>query len=123
MKALEIKHAIKLMVSHVSGLRMIAEGGDGKSRGILNEGVMAGESMLSFIPLNLSRSRLAYARTNQDRQLLDLGSRSVTSSELNMLNRGSGRLASILPAHATTSYLLARSLCALLRVTFRSWDC
>jgi hypothetical protein len=38
----------------VSGLRMIAEGGDGVSRGILNEGVMAGESMLSFIPLNLS---------------------------------------------------------------------
>jgi hypothetical protein len=53
-KSLETKLAIKLVVSHVSGLRMIAEGGDGVSRGILNEGVMAGESMLSFIPLNLS---------------------------------------------------------------------
>jgi len=56
MKALEMNHSIKLFVSHVSGLRMIAEGGDGVSRGILNEGVMAGESMLSFIPLNLSAS-------------------------------------------------------------------
>jgi hypothetical protein len=41
-KLLETKLAIKLVVSHVSGLRMIAEGGDGVSRGILNEGVMAG---------------------------------------------------------------------------------
>jgi hypothetical protein len=54
MKDLETKYAIKLIVSHVSGLRMIAEGGDGVSRGILNEGVMAGENMLQFIPLNLS---------------------------------------------------------------------
>jgi hypothetical protein len=53
-KSLETRLAIKLVVSHVSGLRMIAEGGNGVSRGILNEGVMAGESMLSFIPLNLS---------------------------------------------------------------------
>jgi hypothetical protein len=52
-KSLETRLAAKLVVSHVSGLRMIAEGGDGVSRGILNEGVMAGESMLSFIPLNL----------------------------------------------------------------------
>jgi hypothetical protein len=42
-KSLETRLAIKLVVSHVSGLRMIAEGGDGVSRGILNEGVMAGE--------------------------------------------------------------------------------
>jgi hypothetical protein len=56
-KSLETRLAIKLVVSHVSGLRMIAEGGDGVSRGILNEGVMAGESMLSFIPLNLSAER------------------------------------------------------------------
>ncbi len=33
---------------------MIAEGGDGVSRGLLNEGVMAGEHILSFIPLHLS---------------------------------------------------------------------
>jgi hypothetical protein len=33
---------------------MIAEGGDGVSRGSLNEGVMLGVSMLSFIPLHLS---------------------------------------------------------------------
>jgi hypothetical protein len=54
LKVLETKHAIKLVVSHVSGLRMIAEGGDGVSRGILNEGVMAGANMLNFIPLNVS---------------------------------------------------------------------
>jgi hypothetical protein len=53
-KVLETKHSIKLVVIHVSGVRMIAEGGDGVSRGILNEGVMAGESVLNFIPLNLS---------------------------------------------------------------------
>jgi hypothetical protein len=35
-------------------LRMIAEGGDGVSRGLLNEGVMAGYDILSFIPLHLS---------------------------------------------------------------------
>jgi hypothetical protein len=54
MRAIETQHAIKLMVSHVAGVRMIAEGGDGVSRGLLNEGVMAGGNMLSFIPLNVS---------------------------------------------------------------------
>ena len=33
---------------------MIAEGGDSVSRGSLNEGVMAGEDMLSFFLLHLS---------------------------------------------------------------------
>jgi hypothetical protein len=35
---------------------MIAEGGNGVSWGSLNEGVMAGENMLTFIPLHLSAS-------------------------------------------------------------------
>jgi len=33
---------------------MIAQGGDGLSRGALNEGVMRGEDFLSFIPFHLS---------------------------------------------------------------------
>jgi hypothetical protein len=53
-KLLETRRGIRILVSHVSGKRMIAEGGDGVSRGSLNEGVMAGEDMLSFIPLHLS---------------------------------------------------------------------
>jgi hypothetical protein len=42
----------KIVVSHVSGKRMIKEGTDGVSRGQLREGVTLGKSMLSFIPLN-----------------------------------------------------------------------
>ena len=53
-KLLESQRGIRILVSHVSGKRMIAEGGDGVSRGSLNEGVMAGEDMLTFIPLQLS---------------------------------------------------------------------
>lgn len=53
-KLLETQQGIRIFVSHVSGNRMIAEGGDGVSRGSLNEGVMAGEDILSFIPLHLS---------------------------------------------------------------------
>jgi hypothetical protein len=54
LKVLEVRHSIHLVVCHVSGTRMIAEGGDGVSRGLLNEGVMSGEEILSFIPLHLS---------------------------------------------------------------------
>ena len=39
---------------HVAGTRMIDQGTDGLSRGDRNSGIMAGESMLSFIPLHLS---------------------------------------------------------------------
>jgi hypothetical protein len=53
-KLIETQRGIRILVSHVSGLRMIAEGGDGVSCGSLNEGVMAGEDMLTFIPLHLS---------------------------------------------------------------------
>ena len=41
-------------ISHVAGTRMIAQGGDGLSRGALNEGVMRGDDFLSFIPFHLS---------------------------------------------------------------------
>jgi hypothetical protein len=52
MRKLEMVHNAKIVVSHVSGKRMIKEGTDGVSRGQLREGVTVGESMLSFIPTN-----------------------------------------------------------------------
>jgi hypothetical protein len=52
MRKLETAHNAKIVVSHVSGKRMIKEGADGFSRGNTREGVGAGESMLSFIPTN-----------------------------------------------------------------------
>jgi hypothetical protein len=50
--AIQLKYGIKLVVSHVSGKRMIAQGADGISRGLLNEGVMAGTPMLAFLPFH-----------------------------------------------------------------------
>jgi hypothetical protein len=43
-----------LHVIHVAGTRMVAEGADGGSRGVLNQGVMAGQSILDFVPLHLT---------------------------------------------------------------------
>ena len=54
MRLIETKYTLSLKVSHVSGKRMIAQGSDGISRGLLSEGVMAGASMLSFVPLHIS---------------------------------------------------------------------
>jgi len=51
---LQSKYGIVIFTSHVSGKRMIAQGTDGLSRGLLNEGVMAGESFFAFVPFNLS---------------------------------------------------------------------
>jgi hypothetical protein len=47
-------HSIHLVVCHVAGTQIIVEGGDGVSQGLLNKGVMAGDPILSFIPLHLS---------------------------------------------------------------------
>ena len=49
-----MKYGMTLHVVHISGKRMIAQGTDGCSRGSLMEGVMAGEDMLSFVPLGQS---------------------------------------------------------------------
>lgn len=51
LRQLELRHGLILHVIHVSGKRMIAQGTDGCSRGVLLEGVMAGEDMLSFVDL------------------------------------------------------------------------
>jgi hypothetical protein len=39
-----------IIVSHASGTRMIAQGTDGVSRGLLHEGVTTGLDMLSLFP-------------------------------------------------------------------------
>jgi hypothetical protein len=64
LRRLELRHGLTLHVIHVSGKRMIAQGTDGCSRGVLLEGVMVGHDMLSFVDL---------AKTAVDRcpQLLD----------------------------------------------------
>ena len=47
----EAKCKCVIRLIHVSGKRMIAQGTDGLSRGNFNEGVMSGQSMLSYVPL------------------------------------------------------------------------
>jgi hypothetical protein len=51
---LALDFSIILHVIHVAGTRMIAQGTDGCSRGVLMEGVMAGKNMLTFINLDKS---------------------------------------------------------------------
>ena len=51
LKLMEIMYSLKVHLIHVSGTRMIAQGTDGISRGMLMEGVLAGKGMLSFIPI------------------------------------------------------------------------
>jgi hypothetical protein len=48
---LEMDYGILVHLIHVSGTRMIAQGTDGCSRGVLLEGVMAGFDMLHFVDL------------------------------------------------------------------------
>lgn len=50
---LEMKAGAKIHIVHCSGTRMIDQGSDGLSRGDMNEGVMEGEDMLSFVPTHL----------------------------------------------------------------------
>jgi hypothetical protein len=53
-RVLAMREGAKVIVSHVSGERMKAQGTDGVSRGQLKEGVSVGMDMLSFIPFHLS---------------------------------------------------------------------
>ena len=52
MKLLEAKYGFQLLVIHISGERMKAQGTDGVSRGQLTEGVMNGISMFAFLPMH-----------------------------------------------------------------------
>ena len=47
----------RIHLCHVSGERMKIQGSDGLSRGNINVGVMAGKSMLSFVPIHLTPSQ------------------------------------------------------------------
>jgi hypothetical protein len=51
LRVLEITYGMMIHVIHVSGTRMIAQGMNGCLRGSLMEGVMTGQSMLSFVDL------------------------------------------------------------------------
>jgi hypothetical protein len=51
---LEMLEGAKIVVSHVSGEMMNAQGTDGVSRGQLKEGLSSGQSMLSFVSFHLS---------------------------------------------------------------------
>ena len=53
-QALQMDYGCTVVVSHVAGTRMIAQGTDGLSRGALNEGVMGGTPITDFLPFHLS---------------------------------------------------------------------
>jgi hypothetical protein len=53
-RTIEMRKGARVMVSHVMGERMKAQGMDGVLRGQLKERVSAGKSMLSFVPFHLS---------------------------------------------------------------------
>jgi len=53
LRKLEHEHGFVLHVIHISGLRMIASGIDGLSRGDTADGIMGGAPVLSFVPLHL----------------------------------------------------------------------
>jgi hypothetical protein len=57
LRLLEMSGWKRIHLVHVPGTRMIAQGTDGLSRGDTTEGVMAGRSMLDFVPLHLSAFR------------------------------------------------------------------
>jgi hypothetical protein len=51
LRKLEMEVDLKLHLVHVAGTRMIAQGTDGLSRGMMCEGVMAGKDMLEYIDI------------------------------------------------------------------------
>ena len=54
LRKLQVEGDIFIHVIHIAGTRMIEEGTDGLSRGNINEGVMTGANILSYIPLHLN---------------------------------------------------------------------
>jgi hypothetical protein len=70
-KLLEMTRHTRIHIIHVAGKRMIVQGTDGLSRGVLSEGVMGGDDMSAFIPLHknaLERSEglLTWLQSNCD---------------------------------------------------------
>jgi hypothetical protein len=85
-KALQTKYSVVVHVSHVAGTRMIVQGTDGISRGKTNEGVMAGEEILSFIPTHQSAPK----RTDGIVEWIKswLGDESILLSPMDWYGRG-----------------------------------
>ncbi len=54
LRKLEMEVDLKLYLVHVAGTRMIVQGTDGLSRGMMCEGVMAGRDMLEYVDIALS---------------------------------------------------------------------
>jgi hypothetical protein len=54
LQQLHLHGSIMIHFVHVAGKRMMAQGTDGLSRGVMNEGILAGKDFLSFVPLHLS---------------------------------------------------------------------
>ena len=50
LRSTELAGGSRILVAHVSGKRMIAQGTDGVSRGNTQEGVCAGEALIKFCP-------------------------------------------------------------------------
>ena len=54
LKRFQMSYGCRIILTHVAGTRMIAQGSDGLSRGNMSEGVMMGKSIQEFVPLHLS---------------------------------------------------------------------
>ena len=52
LRKLQMNGNMILYLIHIAGTRMIDCGIDGLSRGVTNDGVMAGNHLLDFVPLN-----------------------------------------------------------------------
>ena len=78
---LEMAHCCKISFVHVAGTRMIAQGTDGLSRGEMYEGVMNGQSMLSFVPLHLG----AVDRSPGLKEWINSWARRVRDEDLTLL--------------------------------------
>jgi hypothetical protein len=61
LRKIEMEGNLFIHFVHVAGTRMISSGVDGLSRGDHNAGAMAGESMLSFVPLSQNASERSAA--------------------------------------------------------------
>jgi hypothetical protein len=85
-RLLQMKYRCHIIVTHVSGKRMVAQGTDGVSRGHLKEGVSTGEDMLKFIPLHLSA--LQRSETLQDWIRSWLGNRAEFLEPCDWYERG-----------------------------------
>jgi hypothetical protein len=71
---LEMRHSCRIIVLHVTGKRMKAQGTDGVSRGQMNYGVTTGRDMMTFIPFHHSAiQRLPGVRDSKGRLELGIG--------------------------------------------------